>query len=111
MRVENGMRGGEWCVWTVVREETNRACRQWYERRRMVRVENGMRGGEWCIWTMVREETNCARGRMERKTSDMSGQVMLVNKSNNQILCTARVQQQVHMHEESECQECCLIVS
>jgi hypothetical protein len=58
MRVESGTRGDEWCVWTMVREETNRACVQWYERRRIMRVDNGMRGDESCVWTMVRVETN-----------------------------------------------------
>jgi hypothetical protein len=48
VRVDSGKIRDEWCVWIMVREETNDTCGQWYERGRMVRVENGMRGGELC---------------------------------------------------------------
>ena len=60
VRVDRGARGDEWCVWTVIREETNGACGQRcerrrmvcgkrYERRRMVRVDSDTRGDEWCV--------------------------------------------------------------
>jgi len=60
VRLDSGTREDEWCVWTVVREETNDACGQFYERRRMVRLDSDTRGDEWCVWIVVREETNDA---------------------------------------------------
>jgi hypothetical protein len=46
VRVVNGMRGDEWCVWTIVQEEMNGTCGKWNERRLMVRVDFGTRGDE-----------------------------------------------------------------
>jgi hypothetical protein len=39
VRVDCVTRGDEWCVWVVVREETNGTCGKWNERRRTVKEE------------------------------------------------------------------------
>jgi hypothetical protein len=49
-------------VLTMVREETNGVCGQWYETRQMVRLDSGTREDEWCVWIVLREETNGACG-------------------------------------------------